>query len=83
MAVNIFLKEYKKDHREVIECLKTFDSKKLGVDRLKMLQTLLPQDSEVFKFKICEYFSFLSSFFLGFNLSCLFEGRVATGVSGR
>lgn len=82
MAVNIFLKEYKKDHREVIKCLKTFDSKKLGIDRLKMLQTLLPQDSEVSNFKISEYFSFLSFFILGFNC-CLLQGRVATRVSGR
>lgn len=47
MGVNIFLRQFKMSHEEIVEMIREGDEQKIGPERLKGLQKLLPQADEV------------------------------------
>ncbi|XP_064607784.1 inverted formin-2-like isoform X2 [Liolophura sinensis] len=47
MGVNIFLRQFKMSHKEIVEMIKEGDEQKIGPERLKGLQKLLPQADEI------------------------------------
>ena len=48
MNVNIFLKQFKCSHKEIIEMLEEGDVTKIGPERLRGLKKILPEKDEVY-----------------------------------
>ena len=48
MNVNIFLKQFKCSHKEIIEMLEEGDVTKIGPERLRGLKKILPYKDEVY-----------------------------------
>lgn len=55
MNVNIFLKQFRKSNDVIIDQIKQGDARALGVEKLKGLLKILPQQDEVFE---CIYIFF-------------------------
>jgi hypothetical protein len=47
MNVNIFLKQFKCSHKEIISMIEAGDTSAIGQERLLGLQKILPEDDEV------------------------------------
>ena len=59
MNVNIFLKQFKCSHKEIIEMLEEGDVTKIGPERLRGLKKILPEKDEVYDiiklYNCCNY----------------------------
>lgn len=59
MNLNIFLKQFRRSNEEIIEMIKKADVRAFGVEKLKGLIKLLPQQDEVSLKQFSLIFSFL------------------------
>lgn len=59
MNLNIFLKQFRRSNEEIIEMIKKADVRAFGVEKLKGLIKLLPQQDEVSLKEFSLIFSFL------------------------
>lgn len=54
MSVNIFLKQFKEDNAQIVVMIKEGDVAKIGNERLRGLQKILPESDDV-SFKILSF----------------------------
>ena len=47
MSVNIFLKQFKENNRQIVDMIKEGDISKIGNERLRGLQKILPESDDV------------------------------------
>ena len=47
MSVNIFLKQFKQNNKEIVAMIKEGDVSKIGNERLRGLQKILPESEDV------------------------------------
>ena len=64
MSVNIFLKQFKQNNKEIVAMIKEGDVSKIGNERLRGLQKILPESEDV---------SDIFAIFLTFNVACYEE----------
>merc|ERR1711879_991364 len=53
MNANIFLKQFKASHDEVVSMVRTGDSAQIGTERLRGLHKILPDKEEMAMIKVC------------------------------
>ena len=70
MNVNIFLKQFRKSNDVIIDQIKQGDARALGVEKLKGLLKILPQQDEVIQYTLyLHYLFFFYIIFLKIKLS--------------
>lgn len=68
MNANIFLKQFKASHEEIVQMIKDGDTTKIGAERLRGLHKILPDKDEV---RLDSSYSQIQAFFKKFNLLIL------------
>ena len=62
MNVNIFLKQFRKSNDVIIDQIKQGDARALGVEKLKGLLKILPQQDEVIQYTLYLHYLFFIMF---------------------